>query len=304
MQLRALVVDDEPDVRALTEVALREEGFDCECAVDGTDGLAKFANGSFDLVVADLRMPNRHGHSMVVELLNREPPPAIIVLTGVAQPQLAKDLLARGVTDIMFKPVNYRMFAAKARTLVGRISRSDAPPDEASDKTEESCAASPSMEELFTAYSKFPTFSPHHASTLTDFDWPDVPDPPRELWDFAEQISIPSPYGATERRGARRLRAIMPVTALRLTSAFRATLPPLKLLTRDLSVAGIGLVHTEPLDCKHLLLFFRDTPVGAVSVAVSPIRFQELRGFYDIGTIFSVTRESAGIGGSAAKTNC
>jgi HD-like signal output (HDOD) protein len=61
-----------------------------------------------------------NGHALAVELLGRENRPAIVILTGVTEPRLAKDLIARGVDDIMFKPVDQGILAAKVRALVER----------------------------------------------------------------------------------------------------------------------------------------------------------------------------------------
>jgi DNA-binding response OmpR family regulator len=74
----------------------------------------------YDVIVTDLRMPEMNGHTLVVELLKREHRPAVVVLTGVTEPRLAKDLIARGVDDIVFKPVDQGVLAAKVQALVAR----------------------------------------------------------------------------------------------------------------------------------------------------------------------------------------
>lgn len=117
---RALVVDDETLVRNLTVRALVREGFTCDTAADGAQALEMVRRTAYDVVVTDLRMPNRHGHALACDVLAVEDHPAVVVLTGVAEPKLAKDLLARGVDHIEFKPVDYTLFAAKVRGLVGR----------------------------------------------------------------------------------------------------------------------------------------------------------------------------------------
>jgi CheY-like chemotaxis protein len=117
---RALVVDDEPGVRALTAAALRREGIECEQAADGDMALRLCQSADYDVVVTDLRMPHKHGHGLVVELLSNDDHPAIVVFTGLAEPRLAKDLMARGVDDIIFKPIDFTMFAAKVKAIVAR----------------------------------------------------------------------------------------------------------------------------------------------------------------------------------------
>ncbi|HEY3969623.1 MAG TPA: response regulator, partial [Planctomycetaceae bacterium] len=78
------------------------------------------ATTDYDVVVTDLRMPAVNGHTLALELLNRPARPVVVVLTGVTEPKLAKDLIARGVDDIIFKPVDQSILAAKVRALVDR----------------------------------------------------------------------------------------------------------------------------------------------------------------------------------------
>jgi HD-like signal output (HDOD) protein/FixJ family two-component response regulator len=117
---RALVVDDEPAVRRLAMCSLEREGFACEAASDGLAALELLERRLYDLVVTDLRMPNCHGHALAVRLLAKARRPVVAVLTGVAEPKLAKDLIARGVDEIVFKPVDFTLFSAKMRALLNR----------------------------------------------------------------------------------------------------------------------------------------------------------------------------------------
>ena len=116
----ALVIDDESHVRNLTIRALLAEGFTCDAAADGLQAKEMIDSTRYDVVVTDLRMPNRHGYSLATELLAMEDRPAIVVLTGVLEPKLAADLIARGVDHFEFKPVRYDRFAAMVKVLVNQ----------------------------------------------------------------------------------------------------------------------------------------------------------------------------------------
>jgi serine/threonine protein kinase len=100
--------------------ALGQEGFACDTAEDGLQAQTRLATHAYDLVVTDLRMPNMHGHSLAAEVLERPDRPVLVVHTSVDDPRLTKDLMERGVDDIMYKPAHYAAFAAKAKSLVGR----------------------------------------------------------------------------------------------------------------------------------------------------------------------------------------
>lgn len=119
-EFRALVVDDEVIVRKMVLFALSQENFVCDSADDGDEALAKLPGHEFDLVVTDLRMPKKHGYSLANDLLNRPLPPVIVVHSSIDNPKLVKDLMARGVDDIISKPADYKWLAAKAKGLAIR----------------------------------------------------------------------------------------------------------------------------------------------------------------------------------------
>jgi hypothetical protein len=56
----------------------------------------------------------------VVDLLKVTERPLIVILTGVFEPRLARDLIARGVDCVDFKPVRYDLFAAKVKAMTDR----------------------------------------------------------------------------------------------------------------------------------------------------------------------------------------
>lgn len=123
-EYKALVVDDEDAVRTLLVRSLTQERFCCDAAQDGLQAREMLDRHSYDVVVTDLRMPRQDGHVLATDLLATNDRPSVIVLTGLVERQLAKELLNRGVDDIAFKPVDYEIFALKVRQIVKRSRRS------------------------------------------------------------------------------------------------------------------------------------------------------------------------------------
>ncbi|XZE54345.1 response regulator [Planctomycetaceae bacterium SH139] len=122
-QFSVLIVDDDDVVRKMISFAMEKEGFRSDRAVDGEEALALMKQREFDLVITDLMMPNTHGHTLATELLARPDRPLVVIHTSVVEPALAKDLMLRGVDDIVFKPTDYGAFAAKMRSWVLRRRR-------------------------------------------------------------------------------------------------------------------------------------------------------------------------------------
>ncbi|NUM54501.1 MAG: response regulator [Candidatus Hydrogenedentes bacterium] len=117
---RALVVDDDANVRELLRLSFEREGVRCEVAEDGIVAENQLRQRNFDVLVTDLRMPRKHGHQLITEVLAKHNRPMVIVITGVADPRIVGDLFARGVADVVSKPFDFPIFAVKVRAMLDR----------------------------------------------------------------------------------------------------------------------------------------------------------------------------------------
>jgi signal transduction histidine kinase len=80
--LNVLVVEDEPMVRELIDVYLREDGHRVETAANGREGLDKFRTGHFDLVLTDRAMPEMNGDLLAAEIKKIDPLQPVVLVTG------------------------------------------------------------------------------------------------------------------------------------------------------------------------------------------------------------------------------
>lgn len=62
--LNILVIDDEESIAKLLEMALTRAGYNVQTAIDGAEGINMFAEGFFDLVITDIRMPGMDGNTV------------------------------------------------------------------------------------------------------------------------------------------------------------------------------------------------------------------------------------------------
>jgi len=120
---RALVVDDEPQMRALVGRALVNEQIVCDFAEDGAAARKKLDETPYDIVVTDLRMPNVNGHVLCQSLLGSADRPLLIAMTGVVDPRLGRDLRARGIDAIFEKPLDFLVFGKQIRAMIDNHTR-------------------------------------------------------------------------------------------------------------------------------------------------------------------------------------
>jgi len=67
-----LVIDDEKSIVLIIAAALTKSGFNVEKATNGLEGIKKFDEGYFDLVITDLQMPGLDGNGVVRHIRNSE----------------------------------------------------------------------------------------------------------------------------------------------------------------------------------------------------------------------------------------
>ena len=101
---RILVVDDEAMVTSSCRRILAAEGDEVETAGSGQEGLNLALSEHFDLVMADLRMPDLDGMELVRTLRRQRPETAIIIITGYGTVPSAVEAAKLGVSDYIEKP--------------------------------------------------------------------------------------------------------------------------------------------------------------------------------------------------------
>ncbi len=102
---RLLVAEDDGEMRALLKKTLSHEGFEVETACDGSEALDKLAQDSrFDVLISDVRMPNKDGEQLVPEVKRLYPDLKIIVISGYAELEQYLRLVHKGAFDYVTKP--------------------------------------------------------------------------------------------------------------------------------------------------------------------------------------------------------
>jgi len=82
---RILIIDDDDRIRRMLCRMLTREGYAVDDAADGAEGLVRFRNQPYDLVLTDLIMPKKEGIEMIIELKSEFPEVKIIAMSGGAR---------------------------------------------------------------------------------------------------------------------------------------------------------------------------------------------------------------------------
>ncbi|MDA1139862.1 MAG: sigma-54 dependent transcriptional regulator [Planctomycetota bacterium] len=115
--LKILMVDDEEMFREEIVAELRENGYECETAFDGEQGLELAASFLPDVVLCDLMMPRMNGDEVLKKLSEQMPATQVIMITAYGTLEGAVDSFRKGACDYLLKPVIIEDLLAK----IGRI---------------------------------------------------------------------------------------------------------------------------------------------------------------------------------------
>ena len=94
-----LLMEDEPSVAQGLQMVLKEEGYGVDLAMTGHSALEKFKQKYFDLLVADLRLPDMDGMEVIKAVKDRRPETGVVVITGYATVASAVNAMKIGVSD-------------------------------------------------------------------------------------------------------------------------------------------------------------------------------------------------------------
>src|SRR5262245_2266200 len=102
--LSLLIVEDEPDLRALLRAAFTQDGHRVSVAADGEAAAAAIAGAVFDLVLTDVRLPHVDGLTLFRRVRREAPDTDVILMTAHANVGDAVAALKEGATDYLTKP--------------------------------------------------------------------------------------------------------------------------------------------------------------------------------------------------------
>ncbi|MCP1618389.1 two-component response regulator PilR [Pseudomonas sp. SLBN-26] len=103
---RALIVDDEPDIRELLEITLGRMKLDTRSARNVKEAREWLAREPFDLCLTDMRLPDGTGQELVQYIQQRYPQVPVAMITAYGSLDTAINALKAGAFDFLTKPVD------------------------------------------------------------------------------------------------------------------------------------------------------------------------------------------------------
>ncbi len=116
-------VDDEPAVCAAVRETLEESNIPVRCFTHAAECLAQVCSGRCDLLIADLRMPEKDGMQLLQEVKELTPWVPVLIITGYGDIPTAVKAIKCGAVDFIEKPFGKAHFVQEVKSILEEQSR-------------------------------------------------------------------------------------------------------------------------------------------------------------------------------------
>jgi putative nucleotidyltransferase with HDIG domain len=112
-----LVVDDEEAIRNLIQKVVRKAGYACSIVPDGEEALNFLKDKTIDVVITDIIMPGLNGVELT-KLIKKKYSADVIVMTGLVEGFTYEEILEKGASDFIEKPLNIRELMVRLKRVL------------------------------------------------------------------------------------------------------------------------------------------------------------------------------------------
>jgi FixJ family two-component response regulator len=117
---RVVFVDDEPRVCSVVSKTLERVGLSVQCFYCVQDCLSHLTAGSCDLLITDVRMPEKDGIDLLREVRERLPWLPVLLVTGYGDVPMAVRAMKAGAADFIEKPLERDTFLQAVQSVLAR----------------------------------------------------------------------------------------------------------------------------------------------------------------------------------------
>lgn len=118
--MRVLIIEDDAATSKTIQIALENQGFVCNTADIGEDGLEIARHYDYDLILLDLMLPDIDGYEILRRLRSVQVSTPVLILSGLSQIDDKIKGLGFGADDYLTKPFNKEELIARVRAIIRR----------------------------------------------------------------------------------------------------------------------------------------------------------------------------------------
>ncbi len=103
---KILIVEDDVAFCTMLKTFLQKKDYEVFTAFSGNEAIPQIKENTFDIVLADVRLPDTDGITLLDEILKNNPNTQVIIMTGYAEVNMAVNAIKQGAFDYVSKPFN------------------------------------------------------------------------------------------------------------------------------------------------------------------------------------------------------
>ena len=120
--MRALILEDETNLREILKIILGDFNYEVDEAENLEKGLSLVNEKNYDLILADLRLPDGSGMDLVKKVKKEGPETEVIIITAFASTETIKESFELGVYDYIEKPFDINELKLVLRNVTDKLS--------------------------------------------------------------------------------------------------------------------------------------------------------------------------------------
>ena len=111
-------LDDEPTIREVVRETLEDSSFNVTCFGSPAECLARLHSKKCDLLITDLKMPEKNGIELLMDIKHLAPWIPVLIITGYGDIPTAVKAMKAGAVDFIEKPLDKKNFVSKIRSVM------------------------------------------------------------------------------------------------------------------------------------------------------------------------------------------
>jgi len=111
-------LDDEPTIREVVRETLEDSNFEVSCFGTPTECLTRLHSAKCDLLITDLKMPEKNGIELLMDIKHLAPWIPVLMITGYGDIPTAVKAMKAGAVDFIEKPLDKKNLVRKVRSIL------------------------------------------------------------------------------------------------------------------------------------------------------------------------------------------
>lgn len=126
---KILIVEDDVAFCTMLQTYLKKKDFEVSTAFSASEAFSILEKNRFEIIISDVRLPDKEGLEILREVKSREPQSEVIMMTSYAEIKMAVNAMKEGAFDYIAKPFNPEVILQTIHSALSNAGASEAKPD-------------------------------------------------------------------------------------------------------------------------------------------------------------------------------